>query len=194
MKPAGRKGDVAICSNHHTVGPAIEAASNVLINQRLALRDRDNGMHHVASRKRWTAASGAPCVLINNRRAFRQGDAVHYHEERGVLSSGSPNVVIGDAGMECAPRAPATIVVGVFLNSMSLPGMRVTTSLGMSMHTNEDGVAVLENHPPGVVTVCVSGEEVWRFDLHGGERVRLRLSLSLLAGGCSFKHPSLIAR
>lgn len=49
--------------------PAVTASANVLVKNRHALREWDVGANG------WQAIEGAPCVLINNRRAHRIQDA-----------------------------------------------------------------------------------------------------------------------
>ncbi len=113
MKRAGRVADVALvpedthghdCCAHAASGPAIQGSPNVLINQRAALRTDDAGRHATCcGPNRWRARGGARYVVINGRLAHRMTDETRHCGGAGHLATGSPDVLVGDAGLEGRP-------------------------------------------------------------------------------------------
>jgi uncharacterized Zn-binding protein involved in type VI secretion len=106
-RPAGRLGDRAqSCHAHgcpacpHTaVGPAITGSPNVFVNDRPALRVRDDGIACACcGPNTWRARDGTSSVYINDRMAHRKGDATeHCGFAPGILIDGSPDVRFGHA-------------------------------------------------------------------------------------------------
>lgn len=105
MKPAGRISDQAHCPAdahgcpscaHSVVGPLLDGASNVLINNEGAARVGDAGVHSACcGANRWVASAGAERVLINGLPAHRLGDDSTHCGGSGTLVTGSSNVLIG---------------------------------------------------------------------------------------------------
>jgi len=84
---------------HTCVGPAIVGSSDVVVNDRPALRVTDVGMHAACcGPNMWTAFKGSPTVLINNLKAHRKGDDDLHCGGMGSLIEGSPDVLVGDSG------------------------------------------------------------------------------------------------
>jgi len=106
MKRAGLLGDISWPSGRSSA----TASANVLIHRRPALRVDDLGLGD------WKAVEGAPYVLINRRRAHRQGDKHSSSELRGRAHP--VNVAIGDAALQGG--APLTGPVEVFNVRVSL--------------------------------------------------------------------------
>lgn len=103
---AGRLSDKAVASSddhwcagcpNPSAGPSASGASNVLINNKPALRKGDKGLHSGGCNTNlWLANGGSSTVLINNRPAFRMKDATKHSGGPGSLAQGSSNVLIGD--------------------------------------------------------------------------------------------------
>lgn len=106
MRRAGRLGDRShvpadshgcpSCA-HEAIGPAVTGSSNVLMNNRAALRLNDRGVHSsCCGSNEWAGIEGAPRVLINRRPAHRVGDKDEHCGGVGNLVQGSPNILIGN--------------------------------------------------------------------------------------------------
>ena len=108
MPQAGRLGDNAqvpsdshgcICCAHSCIGPATTGSQDVHVNERLALRIQDTGVHSsCCGPNTWVAVAGAPHVLINGRKAHRLTDVTQHCGGVGQLVGGSSDVIIGDEG------------------------------------------------------------------------------------------------
>lgn len=106
MPAAGRVGDIAWipadkhgCNGcpHAAQGPAQRGSSDVYINGQQALRVGDPGVHaQCCGSNTWKAGTGAPGVFFNDIAAHRLSDQTEHCGGRGVLVTGSPNVIIGD--------------------------------------------------------------------------------------------------
>jgi uncharacterized Zn-binding protein involved in type VI secretion len=82
---------------HVATGPAVTGSPNVMINNQLALRVGDRGVHSkCCGANSWVAYEGAPCVLINDRHQHRLGDDDKHCGGMGKLIQGSPDVLVGD--------------------------------------------------------------------------------------------------
>ncbi len=105
MPPQGRLGDKShapidahgcVACPHTVIGPAVQGAPNVLVNNRPALRVGDKGIHApCCGPNTWEAVTGSSTVLINNKPAHRSGDLDRHCGGPGVLIEGSPNVIVG---------------------------------------------------------------------------------------------------
>lgn len=106
MQPAGRLGDKSKvpadahgCPScpHDATGPATIGSSNVIINNRPALRVGDSGIHSTCcAANTWKAVAGAKTVFINGQSVHRKDDVVQHCGGTGKLIEGSSNVFIGD--------------------------------------------------------------------------------------------------
>lgn len=104
MSCAGRVQDEASCPAdshgciacaHAVHGPALAGSTDIVINQRSALRVGDPGAHSgCCGPNRWVAASGSSSVIFNGRSAHRKGDRTSHCGGSGQLVEGSDNVVI----------------------------------------------------------------------------------------------------
>lgn len=135
---AGRQGDMSKCQHdshscsscpHSVLGPSVCGSGDVLINLRPALRVADYGTHrNCCGSQRWSAAGGAPCVLINGRRPHRSGDRTEHCGGMGQLAGGSPNVLIGNwctgAGEQATTAAQETTIAVSFLG-LPMNGARI---------------------------------------------------------------------
>jgi len=81
---------------HSVVGPAVQCSTDVLVNNRGALRVGDKGIHAACcGPNMWTAQMGSTTVLINNMPAHRKGDMDIHCGGVGSLIEGSPDVIVG---------------------------------------------------------------------------------------------------
>lgn len=87
--------------SHPSRSHAVTASSNVLVNNRGALRQWDRGSDG------WHAVEGAPCVLINNRRVHRIRDS---HSSSELCSSCS-TVLCGDHDNQTPANPTAFCIV-----------------------------------------------------------------------------------
>lgn len=102
---AGRLGDLSSCPAdahgcpgcpHPGTGPAMTGSPNVLINNRPALRDKDQGVHAACcGPNTWVAVDGSNSVFINGRPAHRKGDQDQHCGGEGNLIQGSWDVFFG---------------------------------------------------------------------------------------------------
>jgi hypothetical protein len=157
---AGRVGDVASHLGGCVGGPAVTGSSNVLINQRRALREGDRGVDCGCSGP-WRAEDGAPRVLVNDRLAHRTADASRHASGTCHLLMGSPNVMIGNHDRVRVTRSDPRIVVLVLLNEAPLTGVDVEIA-GTNATTGEDGKVRFERVTAGECTLSVSGTPLWR--------------------------------
>ena len=110
MKPAGRRGDIAVCPadahgckacSHYVKGPIVTGSKNVFINGKVASRVGDAGVHATCcGANRWSAASGSSTVFINQKQAHRSGDKTTHCGGSGTLTTGSSNVLVGDSASQ----------------------------------------------------------------------------------------------
>ncbi len=132
MKSQARKGDIgrirmagSICA-HNPEGPAISGSENVLVNGMPALRVGDVGVHSSReSTHEWIAAQGAPCVLINNRRAHRYKDRTFHcdsgTDSHGETVTGSRDVLVGDWQCEGQPISPPQWKTIIYFEFWGIP-------------------------------------------------------------------------
>ncbi|QUS59147.1 PAAR domain-containing protein [Pseudovibrio brasiliensis] len=108
-KPAARLGDIGSGHGcHFPPTPAIAGSPNILINNRLAVRQGDAYAPHPcpvcpSPPHGRSLASGSPTVLFNNKQAGRQGDPI---DCGGADSTGSGDVLIGGASPPGMSRSP----------------------------------------------------------------------------------------
>lgn len=106
MPAAGRSRDQASieqdshgcpCCPHGTSGAAAVGSGDVLVNGSKALRLGDQGTHGgCCGSSSWRAAMGWSSVLVNGKPIHCQGDATEHCGGIGALSTGSPDVIVGD--------------------------------------------------------------------------------------------------
>lgn len=85
-----------ICCPHNVTGPAINGSTNVFINGLGALRVGDKGTHTgCCGSNEWKCSEGSLTVFINGKPAVRVGDTTTHCGGKGVIISGSENVLIG---------------------------------------------------------------------------------------------------
>ena len=105
MPGQGRLGDKAQAASdahgcpacpHPVIGPSIEGSTDVLVNNRPALRQGDHGVHTpCCGPNMWTAAAGSGTVLINGKAAYRMSDKSQHCGGSGQLIEGSTDVIVG---------------------------------------------------------------------------------------------------
>jgi uncharacterized Zn-binding protein involved in type VI secretion len=145
MQGAGRVGDISICQSdshgcpscpHVVSGPATTGSSDVLINNAEALRFGDSGKHSsCCGSNEWVATEGAAGVLVNDRPIHRKQDHTRHCGGVGALSSGSPNVLIGDsATMNSATEQLGKTEVLITLYGAPLRARVLLTSAAGEQH------------------------------------------------------------
>ncbi len=119
-RPAASYFDIALCpvhmdhnptiAPHPTLGPILSGDTKTLINGRFAARQWDFGVHAgCMGPNLFVIAMGSPVVDIGGRPAARMHDVtLHCGIQPGLVLSGAPNVLIGDApyGGAGTPMAP----------------------------------------------------------------------------------------
>jgi len=140
---------------HAAAGPAVSGSSNVLINNRPAVRIKDSGKHaSCCGANSWVALTGAPCVLVNGRSIHRVGDLDQHCGGIGRMVGGSPNVLVGDmVGPELTLERSLEITlmdgVGPYAAPLAFTPWRLIGELGVieEGETDENGKVVVSTRP-----------------------------------------------
>ena len=117
MRPQTRVGDCSTvfddahgksCCPHMARGPGIRGSPDVYVNNRPALRLFDPGIHATCcGPNTWFAVEGSNTVLINYLPAHRMFDQDLHCGGMGLMTEGSPDVLVGDgteSGMSQAKK------------------------------------------------------------------------------------------
>ncbi len=105
MPPQARLGDQAKvpadghgCPGcmHCCIGPSIKGSTDVLVNNKPAVRVTDNGVHSgCCGPNTWIATKGSGTVIINGLKAHRLNDETTHCGGMGTTIEGSDNVITG---------------------------------------------------------------------------------------------------
>jgi len=83
---------------HMCIGPARNGSTDVLVNNRPAVRVTDNGVHAgCCGPNTWVATKGSTTVIINGLKAHRKTDMTTHCGGIGKTIVGSDNVIVGGA-------------------------------------------------------------------------------------------------
>ena len=83
---------------HPCTGPARTGSTDVLVNNKPAVRVTDQGVHSgCCGPNKWTATKGSATVIINGLKAHRLSDQTTHCGGMGTTIEGSEDVIVGGA-------------------------------------------------------------------------------------------------